>query len=300
MNIKYTNENICKQVKGNLTFFRLIIANIIISVLLIALGPFLVYMKHKDRNPIPFDALEASNKHYFAELTKMPEHAYNNLYKAEIDGRSILISISESKLNELENNGSVSLHGRLSAYNSDIYFETFDYYFYGELVDDYPVGPIFGITGLIIWGCIMHMSGTLLLFRHFHPGHGSTKYSIEEIDGQANMKSAEWLDALGVYLAPKIMIGTQKGVMAVEYADIARIKIRGTAHSERKKSYKRKPIRLSDNYIDSENFLMIVKTKKGNSLTFSETKYPGAYKRVEEKVREHNPEVEIIDPFNEA
>ena len=96
--------------------------------------------------------------------------------------------------------------------------------------EDHPLGFIFGLTILIINTMIMLSEGTVLAFRHMHPAHGSVKLTPKEIDDQANCKKSKWFQRQGLYFAPEILIGTQRGMAAVRYDDVEKVILKSREH----------------------------------------------------------------------
>ena len=77
---------------------------------------------------------------------------------------------------------------------------------------------------------IMLSEGTVLAFRHMHPAHGSVKLTPKEIDAQANCEKSKWFQRQGLYFAPEILIGTQRGMAAVRYDDVEKVILKTRGH----------------------------------------------------------------------
>lgn len=337
MKIKYRNENIRKQVKENLLMFRFTIVFTIISVLLILSSPVVTYIQRKNQYPIPFEKLKSNHfgsfSIYYAELTEMPEKLTNGYYGAKIGDERLILKVGDNYVNnkigrELEENGSSTIHGTLALVSKEetsicreivSYYGKYSYrregdptnygYRYLECMDGsllseaykaHLVGFIFGITGLFLSVLMIHWSGMLYVFKHFHPACGSVKYTPKEIDEQANMDDAVWLPGMKVYLAPKIMIGMSKGVTAVEYGDVARIKVVKSMHLKNTKSSYGRMDRDSRQYMEGYKeyytYQLVVKTKRGKRLVFSDSGYEPVetYKKIYERCRQDNPDVVIV------
>ena len=77
----------------------------------------------------------------------------------------------------------------------------------------------------------MLSEGTVLAFRHMHPAHGSVKLTPKEIDAQANCEKSKWFQRQGLYFAPEILIGTQRGMAAVRYDDVEKVILKSREHT---------------------------------------------------------------------
>ena len=132
------------------------------------------------------------------------------------------------------------------------------------LTNDHPVGLIFGITILFVNSLFMHWAGTLNVIRHLRPACGSVRYSPEEIDEQANQPESVWYSSTGIYMTPKIIIGTQKGITAVEYTDIKKAYIRSRWHTQRTPPYY--VSRIKTRYKDYYKYQLVIKTQNHRKL----------------------------------
>ena len=211
---------------------------------------------------------------------------------------------------EFEKNGNAWVHGTINLIDKDEtsrtefvkngyrYLDCFDGSFFYEMTQAHPIGMAFGITWLIVTAIGMNLMGTLKMFKHWRPACGSTRYSVKEIDAEANMPDAVWLSSAGIYLAPKIIIGTQMGMTAVGYGEIARVKTKVVQHFEK---YKHKPRKPRSQYYEYHTYQIIVKTKRGKRLKFSDAKRLSMLdlNKLYERVLEHSPDAEIDDPNNE-
>ena len=108
------------------------------------------------------------------------------------------------------------------------------------------------------------------MIKHLRPACGSIRYTPEEIDEQANMPGAEWLNGCDIYIAPKIVIGTNKGMTAVEYDDIKEIYVRSRWHTEanglsRKRHHKYR-------YREYYTYQVIVKTENRKRLILCDSR----------------------------
>ena len=319
MKIKYTNENLRKKVRENLMLFRFFIVSIIMSLLLIASSPVVTYVQTEAKYPIPFDKLKpsfSSFKIFYARLYELPVQMGNtDFYTARIDGHTFALKMNglyQSVKRELEENGAAWVHGTMNGLDEDEmtpfavlgkqnvflkngnkYLDCFSGSLYYEMTQAHPIGMVFGITWLIVVACGMSVMGTLNVFKHFHPACGDTKYSVKEIDDQANMPDSVWLYSAGIYLAPKIMIGTQKGMTAVNYSEIKSVSIKASRHVEGYKNRRR--TKSHRHYFEFKTYQIIVRTKGGKRLKFSDAKSLPNMKIIYDKIREHSPDAEIKD-----
>ena len=320
MKIKYTNEHLRKQVKENMTLFKFIVGSIIVSVLLIVSSPLSVYIQKVSRIPIPFDKIKPSFAPftmYYAQITEPPvKIGETGYYIADIDGHKFPVKLY-AKLyanirRDLDRDGTAWIHGTINTEekseivmqiykteesqeiidaatlvfykNSYKYLDCFDYNLYNETLEVNPVGMVFGISWLIVTWVGIKLFGSMNMIKHLHPACGDSKFTVKEIDDQANSPEAVWYGNLGIYLAPKIMIGSQKGVTAAVYGDIVRVSVKTKLHIDKRYDY--------------YTYQIIVKTRKGKRLKFSDAKgfYEPAYKEICDRIREASPDVEVIDP----
>lgn len=312
MKIRYTNENLRAQVKKNMMLLKFFIVSFIVSILLIASSPVITYIQMVNKYPIPFDKIKNASHFptYYAKLDELPSRLGDNsdFYLAKIDGHKFVLKMYSglygNVMREFAENGTAWVHGTLNAVDKDEttlsvfvdnnykYLDCFDYSFFNEMRLVHPIGMVFGITWLIVSGIGMNMFGTLNMLKHWRPACGRPRYSIKEIDEQANTPDAEWLAYYGIYLAPKIMIGTQKGMTAVSYGDVKRVSIKAKLHVESHRPRRRHP-----HYFEFETFQIIVRTKSGRRLKFCDVKtvYDRDFKKICDRILEHSPDAEIVN-----
>ena len=132
------------------------------------------------------------------------------------------------------------------------------------LLNDHPVGLIFGITILIVNSLAIHWTGTLNVFKHLRPACGSVRYTPEEIDEQAELPESVWYPGSRIYITPKIIIGTQKGITAVEYSDIKKAYIRASWHIRRTTPYY--VPRFKTKYREYYRYQLVIKTNNHKKL----------------------------------
>lgn len=274
---------------------------------------------------VPFDDLRTSYLIYSAELTEMPEKISSSYYAAVIDGHRLIISIDYEVYgiikHSLEDYGSVTIRGKLEKLKTDEklarklikeYFETYDYYSEDELEShgycylnclDKTLqgeketvrykGPSFAFFvcgGIVLFFNIMLLCLSELpkLSRYRKPICGAVNYTEEDIDELANTESSVWLETLGIYLTPKIIVGTEIGIAAVEYGDIAKISIKSLK--------KGKDVWIYGVEVKNARHQLIITTRDGKNIVFSDFK-PDFLSEDHNKLyltcREHNPDVTV-------
>ena len=200
---------------------------------------------------------------YTVEITEMPEELYPSYYMVKMGDNALLVTGIDDELGKLERKGHVKVRGKLYSFTEEeeeIRESARDYYsengyfaddfivkgraaghylkcskvgfltFVGALRGDHPLGLVFGLTILLINSLIMCSEGTWLMIRHFHPACGSVRLKPREIDAQADLPESEWLERVGLYFTPEILIGTNRGMAAVRYDDIERAYTRKRNH----------------------------------------------------------------------
>lgn len=285
----------------------------------------MTYTQNKKQPHIPFEELAVSksayNSIYYGYVVGEPEKLAEGYYGVRLDDYHFILHVSDSyvqnKINrDIEEKRSSKIHGTIVLLNKEEYINTCksiaDYYNrnnnpvymtdygyrYLEVMDGnllyettkaHPLGLIFGITGFILEAMMIHWSGTLKMIKYLRPKCGSRRYTDEEIDEQANMPDSVWLKSLGICLAPKIMIGIKKGIAVVEYDDISFIDVTSGKHL----------VQTSMNgggtYEIHDTYQIIVKTKQGKKLKFSDSKLGSGmdYDTIYKTCRERNPDVII-------
>lgn len=177
----------------------------------------------------------------------------------------------------------------LSIYHTyqDIYVNGFNDSFMHRLTDEHPLGLVFGITLLILFGIWESGSPVSNSIKHFRPACGSVRYTPEEIDEQANLPESEWLLLYDIYITPKLIIGVNRGVTAVEYDDIDKIYIKRKWHTEgsgmETRSSRKNFYKSSEYY----TYRIMAITKNNKRLCLSETKNSGKMPDLRNKIKEH-------------
>ncbi len=157
--------------------------------------------------------------------------------------------------------------------------------FMHRLTDEHPLGLVFGITLLILLGLWESGSPTLNVTKHLRPACGSVRYTPEEIDEQANLPESEWIKLYDIYITPKLIIGVNRGVTAVEYDDIDKIYIKRKWHTE---GYGMETRSSRKNFFKSREYYtyrIMVVTKNNKRLCLSETRNGGKMQDLKDKIR---------------
>ena len=103
--------------------------------------------------------------------------------------------------------------------------------FFYLLFHDHPVGLTFGIV-LLIWICTWDLfAGSVYALRDIRPACGKPRFSAAEVDAQAEHPDTVWLPACNVFAAPDMLIGTSCGITAVDYSDIAEVRLTSRTHT---------------------------------------------------------------------
>lgn len=157
----------------------------------------------------------------------------------------------------------------------------------GSVRTDHPFGFVFGIT-IIIAACVgIGELGTLNMLKHIFPACSGRRYKAKEIDEQANDPETVWINDVGVFAAPKALIGFNKGLAVAEYKDIAGISIKGKHHSKnmthRTGRGRMRPARaffhaFTDRYREWDTYYIIIRTRNHRRFILTETAYKESYK----------------------
>ena len=191
---------------------------------------------------------------YTVELTEKPEEIYSSFYMVKVGDNALLVTGIEDDLEKLKEEGSVKVRGRLRPFTTEEeeieltaydYFLDNDYYendlmvisrvaahyfdcsenigFIGVMLDNHPMGLVFGTTIFIVLGMCMYPHGLFYCIRCLNPSCGSVRYTYEELTEALKQPEVQKVDYAELYFTPEILIGTQKGLYAVRYDDIDKI-----------------------------------------------------------------------------
>ncbi len=139
------------------------------------------------------------------------------------------------------------------------------------LTNEHPLGLVFGITILIVNSLCIHWAGTVNVIKHLCPACGSVRYTPEEIDEQANHPESVWYDNAKIYITPKTIIGTQKGMSAAEFTDIEKAYMRAKWHTQR--STPNYTPRSKRKYDDYYKYQLVIRTKNHKKLIMSNSQH---------------------------
>ncbi len=100
--------------------------------------------------------------------------------------------------------------------------------FWDDLKEHHLISLIFGLTFLIVFdiGFFSVERYEIADWYKVYTAGRKKAFSPEEVDAEANAPESEWLPALGIILAPAIIIGFHNGVMVARYEDIELLKTR--------------------------------------------------------------------------
>ncbi|SDA32887.1 hypothetical protein SAMN02910447_03577 [Ruminococcus sp. YE71] len=305
MRIKYKNENLRKKVRIDKVECCLHFGTLFFSLLLIFLSFFNTYRDIYKRRDIHFSSLVGySDIVYTLDLDKMPEEIAKHYYMAPADGKALMIHNCKDALDELEQNGSVTLRGRIRKVNENFpepalaaqeyyeknglfsgeesekysyyYLDCFPISFSDVLTNDHPVGLVFGITFLIVLAIGREFSSPYNYFKHLRPASTGRRYKPGEIDELANMYTSRWIELNHAYLTPHALIFTEGGMTVVEFDDIEELYFKKIRHTRRIGMGHRIP--SCNRYRTFYTYPMYVKTKSGKRLRLTDNGVDGAIK----------------------
>lgn len=265
MKYKYTNENIQKTVRMYAICFRITIGMLLLGLFLIALSIYRTYSDIYVERRIDFDNIVQDDKTiYTYEITEPPVEIYEGFYAVRTGEELILMTNIDDEIKELNTNGYVKVKGVVRENKSDLvlFIDSLNYFinkgysnkessnyssfylscdridFRDKLQKDHGVGMAFGIFVLVlalIWEVVSRSRNAI---KNLRPACGSVRYTHQEIDDQANLPVSKWIADNEVYITPKIVIGINRGIAAVEYTDIQQVYVKKTSHTRSKPSRK--------------------------------------------------------------
>lgn len=265
MKYKYTNEHIQKKLREYVIAFRITIGMILLGLFLITLSIFRTYLDIYVERKIDINNIKPDDKTiYTYEITEDPVEIYEGYYAVKTADDVILMKYIDDEIKELNKNGYVKVKGIIQENKSDsglqaaalqyfidngysgkdsvkyseFYLSCTSIVFKDKLDKDHSVGKVFGYIVLVyafIWELLSRSRNAI---KNLRPACGSTGYSHQEIDDQANLPVSEWIADNEVYITPKIIIGTNRGLTAVEYTDIQKVYVKKTSHIRSKTSRK--------------------------------------------------------------
>ncbi len=120
----------------------------------------------------------------------------------------------------------------ISIVNTCLDMQFTDAGFFSTLSNEHPICLCFGITLLIAGGIFIHLNRSFNVLRHFRPACGSVRYTPEEIDREACLPESRWYRGYDIYVTPRLLIGTNRGMTAVEFGDIKEVTVRQKCRHE--------------------------------------------------------------------
>lgn len=261
MELGYHNEHLREQVKKNTLMLKFFVVMVLGSAVLIFLSFFNTYREMNSYPVIDFDSVEEyADSTCKVEITGTPVKFQDGYYMAAAGDNAIAMKHVDKVAAEAGTTGYATVIGTLRSFReadrqieesaeqyladhgyydpekrdrmAHFYFYCSDADFISILIDNHPLGLVFGITILIFTGIWMHFFRTLNVIKHIRPACGSVRYTRKEIDEQADSPGAVWIRGYDIYITPKILIGTNMGMTAVEYKDIKQIYFREKWHTE--------------------------------------------------------------------
>lgn len=298
--IRYKNEHLRAQVLENAAGMRILAAVGLFGLFLCFMSFYNTYKDLYEKREIRFTDMLGlmDDTVYTVEITERPEELYPSYYMVKMGDNALFVTYISDDLKRLDETGYVKVRGVLRKFpenKQDIadtaqrYFTENHYYddniklkerasthylaavtppFGEKLTEDHPLGLVFGLTILFVNALCIHWTGTLNVIRHLRPACGSVRYTPEEIDEQAELPDSEWLPLSGMYVTPKLLIGTQKGMAAVEYGDVKKAYIKPKWHTERKNKYASK----HDKYKDYYTYQLVIWTKNHRKLIMCDSR----------------------------
>ena len=137
------------------------------------------------------------------------------------------------------------------------------------LCHDHPISLAFGIV-LLYWICVWDLfAESLYALRSLRPACGNPRFSVAEIDAQADHPDTVWFPACAVYAAPDMIIGTNCGTTAVTYSDIAKVRITSRTYSRLRGYVTLFPLFQKHHYREFTVYTLTVTTKDHKRLYIS-------------------------------
>ena len=297
MKLDYRNEHLRKQVENNTQLLLLYIVMVLGSAILIFSGLFNTYREMKSYPLMDFDSIEECvDTTCKVEITEVPVELQSGYYMAKAGDNAIAMKKTDKAAAEVKRTGRAVIIGTLRSfrevdreieesakqyladhgyYDSEkreriahYYFRCSDADFLSILIDNHPLGLCFGITILIFAWIGMYLDRALNVIKHIRPACGSVRYTRKEIDEQANSPESVWIYGYDIYVAPKILIGTNVGMTAVEYKDIKQLYFQEKWHREAIRGSKRITLsgRETHSYRDAFTYRLIVVTQNNRRL----------------------------------
>lgn len=294
----YTNERIRKQRLKVISDLKLAGIIFLAAVILILISFIRTIIDMHTENPIPFNDFpkKLDDKCYSVEVTDPPQEAWKPYYDLKVGDDHILAANIENRRAIAGADEPVKLRGKIKRirvsdeqvrrkikeyYESIGYLDTlkdeeYAYYYldctkfslWNEMKENHLIGFVFGTMFLIVGLCSVCNTGIHNAIRCFRYACSGERYSIREINDLANHPFTQWIDNLEVYATPSALIGLKKGLVVINYSDIASVKIDEEYHTEKPRAGRRR---------SWTTYLVIIKTKKHRKMILAETKNKDDY-----------------------
>ena len=295
----YTNERIRKLRIESIAALKITGVIFLISLSLIMISFIRTIIDMHREYPVPFNDFPKTldNKLYCVEVTDSPQEAFKHYYDLKIGDDHILAVHIENIRAIAGADEPVKLRGKLRririsdeqlrrkikeyyegiGYLDTLKDEEYAYYYldctklslWNEMIDNHMIGFLFGTVIFIVGLCCICNEGIHRTIRSIRYACSDRRYTVNEINDLANHPFTEWIDKLEVYVTPSALIGLKKGLVVINYSDIAGIKIHERYHSRNPRIGKRQ---------SWKTYLIIVKTTKNRNMVLSETMNKDDYK----------------------
>ena len=297
MKLGYRNEHLRKQVEKNTQLLPLYIVMVLGSAILIFLSFFRTFRDIKNYPVIDFDSVEEyADTTCKVEITEVPVELVSGYYIAGTGENAVVMKKTDKAAADVKRKGHAVIIGTLRSFRkvdreieesakqyladhgyydpekreriAHYYFRCSDANFFSILIAKHPLGLCFGVSILIFAWIGMYLERTLNVIKHIRPACGSVRYSRKEIDEQADSPESVWINGYDIYVTPKILIGTNKGMTAVEYKDIKRVYFQEKWHREALRGSRKITLsgRETHTYHDAFTYRLIVVTQNNRRL----------------------------------
>ena len=147
--------------------------------------------------------------------------------------------------------------------------------FFSTLKDKHPICLGFGITFLIMGGIFIYLNRSFNVPKHYRPACGSVRYTPEVLDREASLPESVWYHGYDICVTPRLIIGTNRGMTAVEYGDIERVRLKKKLRRESDRTQSRVSLFTGRKiYKQKEHTYCIitVRTRNGRRLTLCDSR----------------------------
>lgn len=305
----YTNKQIRKQIVKDCQFFRMAVLLLILGIVLILTSVARTFIDMHTEHRIPFNnySEEEDNTVYSVEISEMPEKVCSVYYDLTVGDEHVLaafLNISQIEGQEVP----VKLRGKIRKisvskseirntikeyYQKNGYFDTltekeYAYYyldcwkirFSDELLENHPLGVMFGVTIIIVMLIGTHGTHWHYMFKHFRPFCSGRRYHASEVDALANHPDTVWLANAEVFETPCSLIGLNHGVTVVDYVDVFGVDVKKKTHIQKHRVW--------------TTYRVIIKTTGHKGMLLTETADKAGYRAVVSALEERCTNVERL------